>query len=56
MPSLGIERQAYNRIASNFSNVVYKRAGNTSELTISKLTKNWKNRTLISRQPLYNKF
>ena len=36
------------------SNVIYKRAGYTSKLAISKLTKNWKNRTLISRQLLDN--
>jgi hypothetical protein len=29
-------------------NVVYKRVANTSEPRTSKLTKNWKNRTLIS--------
>ena len=35
-------------------NVLYKRATHPSELRTSKLTKKWKNRTLISRQPLNN--
>ena len=29
-------------------NVVYKQAGNITKLVTLKLTKNWKNRTLIS--------
>jgi hypothetical protein len=35
-------------------NVLYKRAAHPSKLRTSKLTKKWKNRTLISRQPLNN--
>ena len=41
---------------TKYYNVVDKRTSHTSELATSKLTKNQKNRTLISRQPLNNKF
>ena len=39
---------------SNKNNVLYKRAAHPSELRTLKLTKKWKNCTLISRQPLNN--